>query len=155
MSVVCASIAWRWLAGELRHRIRVGELAPGSLLPSEACLEQETGLSRTTIRRAVAELRAEGLVTTNRPTGSLVLGGDLVVLGAGDEVTVNDAGALVVRRADGSVALHAVGTRAVHRQLEGSESPGGMCGAGRRPIPSARAPFDRDRGVSGLGCEVR
>lgn len=116
MSSDAAPIAWKWLAGDLRRRIRAGDLASGSLLPSEARLVLETELSRTTIRRALAELRAEGLVTTNRPTGTVVLGGELVTLGAGDEVSVNDAGALVVRRADGSVSLHSLGTRAVNVQ---------------------------------------
>lgn len=106
---------WRWVADELRGQIRSGLLQPGDVLPSETQLEQQTGLSRTTIRRVMAELRAEGWVATRR-TGSTVLGDSVVALAPGDEVTVNEAGALVVRRADGSVGLYGLGTRAVSEQ---------------------------------------
>ena len=58
----------------LRHRIIEGELAPGELLPSEAALSDEFGVSRTVVREATAALRAAGLVETFQGRGSLVLG---------------------------------------------------------------------------------
>ena len=106
---------WRRVADELREQIRSGLLQPGDVLPSEAQLEQQTGLSRTTIRRVVAELRAGGWVATRR-TGSTVLGNLVVALAPGDEATVNEAGALVVRRADGSVGLYGLGTKVLCEQ---------------------------------------
>lgn len=58
----------------LRQRIIEGELAPGELLPSEAALSDEFGVSRTVVREATAALRAAGLVETFQGRGSLVLG---------------------------------------------------------------------------------
>ncbi len=60
------------LADTLRRQIRSGELAPGQALPSERRLHEETGLGRHTIRRAVAVLRTEGLVTFVKGTGMVV-----------------------------------------------------------------------------------
>lgn len=59
--------AWRQLADQLRDRITTGELPPGARIPSEERINQETGLSRNTIRRALHQLRAEGLVTVDPP----------------------------------------------------------------------------------------
>lgn len=53
---------WRELADELRERIRRGVYPPDTPLPSEVHLVQEFGLSRTTVRRAIAQLKAEGLI---------------------------------------------------------------------------------------------
>ncbi len=60
------------LADLLRQRIEDGELSPGSLLPSEARLTQEYGIGREAVRMAVALLRSEGLVRTQRGHGSYV-----------------------------------------------------------------------------------
>ena len=54
--------AWRQLADALRARITAGEWPPGARLPSETHLGQEYSLGRTTVRRAVASLRAAGVV---------------------------------------------------------------------------------------------
>ncbi|XTZ18214.1 GntR family transcriptional regulator [Micromonospora echinospora] len=69
----------RQLADVLRARIRSGEWPPGSLLPSETRLSQEYGLGRGTVRRAVAILRAEGLVdvASGRGTRVRIQGEDL------------------------------------------------------------------------------
>ncbi|MCX4468982.1 GntR family transcriptional regulator [Micromonospora sp. NBC_01655] len=50
------------MADDLRERIRQGEYPPGAALPSEAHLVQAYGLGRTTVRRAIAALRADGAV---------------------------------------------------------------------------------------------
>lgn len=41
-----------------------GELRPGDKIPSEADIQNETGVARTTARRAVALLREEGWIET-------------------------------------------------------------------------------------------
>lgn len=64
---------YRQLANLLRHRITTGELRPGQMIPSETFLEQEYGISRNTVRKAVQLLRdVEGLVVTSSGRGSFV-----------------------------------------------------------------------------------
>lgn len=63
---------FRQLADLLREQIGSGTLAPGASLPSELRLAQEYGISRTTVRQAIAQLRSEGLVTVDRPKGTFV-----------------------------------------------------------------------------------
>ena len=64
--------AYIQLAGIIRAWIERGDLAPGAPVPSEASLTQRFGIARETARRAVAVLRAEGLVVTTRAVGSFV-----------------------------------------------------------------------------------
>lgn len=63
---------YRQLADILRGRITSGQLQPGDRLPSESRLEQEYGISRETIRRALRLLRDEGLVVTEQGYGTRV-----------------------------------------------------------------------------------
>jgi GntR family transcriptional regulator len=63
---------FRQLADLLRDQIHTGTLGPGDPLPSELRMAQEYGLSRTTVRQAIAVLRAEGLVNVERPRGTFV-----------------------------------------------------------------------------------
>jgi DNA-binding FadR family transcriptional regulator len=63
---------FRQLADLLRDQIKSGELGPGEPLPSELRLAQEYGISRTTVRQAIAQLRTEGLVNVERPRGTFV-----------------------------------------------------------------------------------
>lgn len=58
------------VAAELRRRIRAGAIPPGSLLPSETALIGEFGVSRGTIREALAQLRASGDIVTEHGRGS-------------------------------------------------------------------------------------
>lgn len=60
------------LADLLRRDILSGRLRPGQAIPSEVTLQQEFGLGRHTVRRAVAVLRAEGLVVVAKGHGVLV-----------------------------------------------------------------------------------
>ena len=60
------------LAAILREQITSGELASDALLPSESYLQQEHGVSRVTVRKAVEVLRNEGLVYTLPQRGSYV-----------------------------------------------------------------------------------
>jgi GntR family transcriptional regulator len=54
------------IASALREEIHSGTLAPGAQLPSEAQLTRMHGVSRGTVRQALAALRAEGLISGGR-----------------------------------------------------------------------------------------
>lgn len=62
---------WRRLLAHLRQRIEAGEFP--DLLPSERTLTEEYGVSKGTIRKALAQLRAEGLIKTDKGWGSYVV----------------------------------------------------------------------------------
>jgi DNA-binding GntR family transcriptional regulator len=63
---------YRQLAAILRAQIQSGELAPDEVLPSESYLQQEHGVSRVTVRKAVELLRQDGLVYTLPQRGTYV-----------------------------------------------------------------------------------
>jgi DNA-binding GntR family transcriptional regulator len=110
MPIEIQQAAWKHVADDLRSRIVSGELRPGDRLPSEQQILEETGVSRTSIRQAIGQLRVEGLVGTTT-VGHMVLSAETVRLAAGDVATVNEAGATVLRRADGTVSVLPAGTR--------------------------------------------
>ncbi|MFJ4409234.1 MULTISPECIES: GntR family transcriptional regulator [unclassified Streptomyces] len=60
------------IADALRAQIDAGELEPGAKLPTEAELRADYGVSRETVRKAVAILVNEGLVVSARPQGHFV-----------------------------------------------------------------------------------
>jgi GntR family transcriptional regulator len=57
---------------DIRARILAGSLAPGDKLPAEGALERQFGVSRITIRQALAELHAGGLIEKVNGRGSFV-----------------------------------------------------------------------------------
>ncbi|MEV4246943.1 GntR family transcriptional regulator [Streptosporangium canum] len=63
---------WQDVANRLRTAIANGEYRPGSKIPTEDELEDQHGVSRTTIRRAVAQLTTEGLLQPVRKGGTYV-----------------------------------------------------------------------------------
>lgn len=63
---------YRQLADHLRRQIQNGELT--GRIPGEKHLMQETGLAQGTVRKALAILRSEGLITTTPGLGSYVTG---------------------------------------------------------------------------------
>jgi DNA-binding LacI/PurR family transcriptional regulator len=63
---------YQQLRQDLLARIRRGEFAPGSLLPSENQLCEQYGVSVTTARRAFLELVKEGVVQRKAGVGSMV-----------------------------------------------------------------------------------
>jgi GntR family transcriptional regulator len=65
-------IAYRKLANQLRNDIFERRFQEGDQLPTEAELASNTGLSRQTIRRALQDLVAEGLVQRVRGRGTFV-----------------------------------------------------------------------------------
>jgi GntR family transcriptional regulator len=54
------------ITADLRERISSARLVPGTAVASEAELSAEFGVSRGTVRQALAALRAEGLITGGR-----------------------------------------------------------------------------------------
>ncbi|MER6052947.1 GntR family transcriptional regulator [Streptomyces sp. NPDC001793] len=62
---------WHQIAEVVRRRIERGEY-PARHLVSEVQLENEFGVTRTTVRKATAALREEGLITTTPGMGSFV-----------------------------------------------------------------------------------
>ena len=60
------------LAENLRAQITSGRIRAGQPIPSERSLMQEHGLGRHTVRKAIAILRSEGLVTHLTGMGMIV-----------------------------------------------------------------------------------
>ncbi|MBP2702810.1 GntR family transcriptional regulator [Microbispora sp. RL4-1S] len=60
------------IADIIREQIRRGELPPGHPIPSEAAVQSEFGVARTTARRAFHLLREEGLIYTVQGEGTFV-----------------------------------------------------------------------------------
>lgn len=60
------------VAAGIRAGIVSGEHVIGSVLPSEAALADEHGVSRVTVRRALEHLRSEGLVDSRQGSGWFV-----------------------------------------------------------------------------------
>jgi GntR family transcriptional regulator len=63
---------YRQVAAAIRDAIASGEYPPGTLLPSETQLIDRYGVSRPTVRNAVAALRTEGLIEVIHGKGSFV-----------------------------------------------------------------------------------
>ncbi|MFD9940312.1 GntR family transcriptional regulator [Nonomuraea sp. NPDC059023] len=63
---------WHDVAQALRDAITAGVYPPGTKIPKEEELQQRHGVSRTTIRRAVAQLTTEGLLSPVRRGGTTV-----------------------------------------------------------------------------------
>ncbi|MDZ7801396.1 MAG: phosphonate metabolism transcriptional regulator PhnF [Trueperaceae bacterium] len=57
---------------EIRRRIRTGAWAPGARLPSERELAEEFGISRMTLRQALARLVQDGTLTVRQGAGTFV-----------------------------------------------------------------------------------
>jgi len=63
---------YQQIAEELRVQIETGDLAPGQNLPSETALIDRYGVSRLTVRAAIRDLRAAGLIITEHGRASRV-----------------------------------------------------------------------------------
>jgi GntR family transcriptional regulator len=91
------------LAAELRERIALGDYARSGALDSEAELGRRYAVSRVTVRRALEQLRDEGLVAARRGSGWYVLSsaafGQTLALGSFQHAAsaVAEAGAPLAR----------------------------------------------------------
>lgn len=63
---------YRRLARQIATAIETGALAPGDALPPERDLARTSGLSRVTVRKAVAALVASGALVQRRGSGTFV-----------------------------------------------------------------------------------
>ena len=68
------TIRYRDIAADLRTRVEGGEFTAGRLLPSESELSATYSASRVTIRKALEDLRNEGLVDSRQGFGWFVAG---------------------------------------------------------------------------------
>lgn len=64
--------AFKQIAGSLREAVRSGGIPPGERVPSEVQLMEHFGVARMTVRQALAELRAEGLLVAEHGRGVFV-----------------------------------------------------------------------------------
>ncbi|MFJ4409236.1 GntR family transcriptional regulator [Streptomyces sp. NPDC088910] len=65
---------YRQIADDLRSRIDDGAIPPGRRIPSMVEMEQQYGVARDTLRKAVQVLKDEGLVETVNGMGIYVVG---------------------------------------------------------------------------------
>ena len=63
---------WQRVAADTEARIAAGELPPGAMLRGERAMAEEYGVSVSTVRRAVRDLRERGLVVTLPHKGTYV-----------------------------------------------------------------------------------
>lgn len=60
------------LVEQLREQLQMGELEPGAQLPSERELSEQFGISRMTVRQAIAYLVQQGLLVVKQGVGTFV-----------------------------------------------------------------------------------
>lgn len=63
---------YQWLLDRLLNEIRAGRYQPGDLLPTEHALMAQYELSSTTVRRALRELEAQGVIYRRAGKGTFV-----------------------------------------------------------------------------------
>jgi DNA-binding GntR family transcriptional regulator len=64
--------SYRQVADRLRTAIDDGRLAPGDQLPTHKALAQEFGVAVETVKRALNELRAAGVISSRQGKGTYV-----------------------------------------------------------------------------------
>src|SRR5687767_14585413 len=64
---------YRRIATDLAERIRAGEFAGGSMLPSQRRLSEDYGVTLMTMRQALQILEADGVIAQQPGRGTLVL----------------------------------------------------------------------------------
>jgi len=86
---------WRQVADAIRAEILDGRYGPGEFLPFESAMVAEYGVSKPTIRQALAALRTEGLVIPRHGLGTMVRPAPAVIVDRPRAITraVSKAGA--------------------------------------------------------------
>lgn len=79
------------LKNKIKKEIRSGILKPGDKIPSEAQMQKEYGMSRVTVRNAMAELEMEGYIIKVQGKGSFVAQSDMLRLPIGVTSFTEDA----------------------------------------------------------------
>lgn len=64
--------AFKQIAQQLRDAVTSGSLEPGDKVPSESQLMEQFGVARMTVRQALGDLRAEGLLVAEHGRGVFV-----------------------------------------------------------------------------------
>lgn len=72
MALAADELRHQQVARAIAEQIAHGALLPGDRLPGERALRERFGVSRATVRRALASLGAEGLVASHPGRGSFV-----------------------------------------------------------------------------------
>lgn len=65
---------YKQVVGYIKNYIKKNALKPGDKIPAELFLMQELGVSRITIRAAIAEMVDEGLLTRSQGKGTFIAG---------------------------------------------------------------------------------
>ena len=147
------SALWREIAETLQAEIARGHFPPGSRLPTEADLSARFGVNRHTVRHALADLAARGLVLARRGAGVFVTGratdyplGRRVrfhqAITAAGQVPSRDLTRIETRLADAHEAdLLSLNPGALVHVVEGvSKADGQPLAAFRSVFPAARFP---------------
>ncbi|MQS12204.1 GntR family transcriptional regulator [Streptomyces kaniharaensis] len=72
MAIIRNEALHKQVAAAMRQSIATGEWPPGTQLPTETDLAEKYGVSRPTVRLAVAALRSEGLLDVKQGRGTFV-----------------------------------------------------------------------------------
>jgi GntR family phosphonate transport system transcriptional regulator len=83
--------AWRLIAEELRVDITGGRIPVGGRLPTEAELAERFAVNRHTVRRAVAALAEDGLVSARQGSGTFVAPHTLLTHRIGTRTRLTDS----------------------------------------------------------------
>jgi len=74
LSARAAAPLYEGVKRQISEAILLGKWTPGTVLPGEVALAQLFGVAVGTVRRALMDLTAEGLLTRRRKTGTIVTG---------------------------------------------------------------------------------
>lgn len=67
-----ATLLWRQVADDITKDIKAGTLGAGWKLPTEIELAESYGVSRITVRRAIGDLAAKGMLNVVHGRGTFV-----------------------------------------------------------------------------------
>lgn len=65
-------LIWQQVADDIEHDITSGRLSAGARLPAELDTAEQYGVSRISVRRAIKDLAARGLLTVVHGRGTFV-----------------------------------------------------------------------------------
>ncbi len=109
------------IAEGIRYRIATGAVAIGTVLPPLRAASAMWGVNLHTVRRAYAELAAQGIVATRAPSGTVVLPGGAPV---GREKADRLRAAFLRKVIEEARTRHGLGVPELIAMLEGLRAPG-------------------------------